>query len=111
VRTLTALTRTLRELNELLSRHQGGGADACATCDCDMPADPTRSASRWRGGSRRSSLRGSARKKKPRRSPQLLRTTSDRGPHVPPELLTRLNVAVSTFTPGPIVDEIATRLM
>jgi len=28
---------------------------------------------------------------------------------VPPELLTRL--AVSTFTPGPIVDEIATRLM
>jgi len=30
-------------------------------------------------------------------------------PHVPPALPT--SVAVSTFTPGPIVDEIATRLM
>jgi hypothetical protein len=39
-RALSSLTRTLRELQELLSRHQAGGADPCATCGCDLPADP-----------------------------------------------------------------------
>jgi hypothetical protein len=38
VRTLSSLTRTLRELNELLSQHQQRDASA-RICDCDMPED------------------------------------------------------------------------
>jgi len=38
VRTLTALTRTLRELNELLDQHQPSGGRIC-DCDCDTPED------------------------------------------------------------------------
>jgi len=38
VRTLTALTRTLRELNGLLTQHQAQPPGA-RLCDCDMPED------------------------------------------------------------------------
>ena len=123
VRTLTSLTRTLRELNELLSQHQpAAAASAIATTTCRKIS--TRSGSSWRDGSRRSWLRIPTMKARSRRrrewrtrrkrrrslpSPPLV-TLRERA-HVPLELLTRLRLAVSTFTPGPIVEEIATRLM
>ncbi len=110
-RTLTSLTRTLRELNELLSQHQPQGG---RICECDMPEDID--AFRYELARRIERVhdftdRPTVGANPARRLRAVWRVRRRRRLNHVPLVVAVPRLAVSIFTPGPIVEEIATRLM